>query len=340
MKYSFYSLLAISFLSPSIFLFSAEPMRKVVPIEVTAIIQPFCASFIDANTLFIGARTGGHLVKWRENIKDRTVFTDNCGSYCFPNTKKDKVIFSNQDSVTMYDLKGTKLWQIPGSLQSCVFTSDDIAWVIDQKTNTILNSNHQDHQLSGKTDFTYSIIAAHPRKKEFFYTHAHENASEIESKLYKVNLSHDGERICVDDEELPDPTKKNNIFNQPYVQACNQNGIIALYYPFSDSWSLYHRKDKKFIAENLCEGTCSLLAFHPVNSCVVAILTRDGFIKLYDMLTKSIVDITSTTLGSSHQVDSLSERLIDYSDDGNDLVVIIEKKCYVLSGLNTLPDNQ
>lgn len=104
--------------------------------------------------------------------------------------------------------------------------------------------------------------------------------------------------------------------------------LIALYCSSSALWRLYDQTNKTTTDVPAC---CSL-AFHP-NKPFLGMLTKDGFVKIWNIIKQTIIGETSESLGTPEEGTGLVPQQLDFSEDGENLAVIVNYKCFVLSNL-------
>jgi len=105
--------------------------------------------------------------------------------------------------------------------------------------------------------------------------------------------------------------------------------LIALY--SKSFWVLFDLEARKEVeaAQEILKNCCAL-AFHPKEESLLAILTKDGSVILYDHRKNKIIAQTNNPLGISKRI---KKSCIQFSKNGETIGLIINKMLFVLSNL-------
>jgi len=290
--------------------------------EITAVENPKRIGFINSHSLMIASETGASIVNWPDNVTIKNIYkSDMFPLQCFLNNKKNAIAVSSPFRVNLYNLEGEKTWALNKQNASIVFTPSDTLYALSG--STLECNTGETFNVPGDAPFWYGVIAAHPTKEKIFYTNYEPTSNSV---LFTVNLDQDP--VVTTSQELPNPSNKSDNMTFAQLHSPCEN-IIALSYPTNETWTLYNPENHTLILEDI---RCRTLAFHPTKS-LLAMLTKDGYIELYDFKTKKTISRTTESLGQVPAWESLNERLIDFSEGGDFLAVIVDKKCFVVSNL-------
>lgn len=297
--------------------------NQVIIQEITAIKKPQRIGFINSYSLMIASKKGAFIVNWPDNATIETIYKNNdmFPVYCFLNSKKNAIVTSDPEQVNLYDLEGKITWKSNKQNASTVFTPSDKLYTLSG--STLECNTGKTFEVPGDAPFWYGIISSHPTKEKIFYTNYKPQSNSI---LFTVNLDEDP--VITTSQELPNPSNKSDNMTFAQLHSPCEN-IIALSYPLNETWTLYNPENNTFILEDI---QCRTLAFHPTKS-LLAMLTKDGYIELYDFKIKKTISKTTESLGQVPAWESVNERVIDFSEEGDFLAVIVDKKCFVISNL-------
>lgn len=332
----YYYLITTLFFCMPLSLFSMQsPIKELIVQEITVVKEPICVTFRNKNQIVVASQKRIDTVDWRNNCLEHTLNSN--GMFilnCLYNKKTQCIAAADNSEVILYDDKDKNIWQTTTKPNlSCTFTANDTLYVMG--SGILQNSRDKTVvKIPGKQPNLYGNMLPDPKKPRIFYT---ERISLTESALNTIKIRDNN--ITFEKQILPIPSKINEDSNKPYPYAYwPTEKIVALYYIWGNYWNLYDIKNKKFIEENL---ECYNLAFHPKKP-LLALITKEGFVFLRNIFDKTIVAQTSKPLTTVPQDSPLWEKTIDFSEDGDQLALVIvsdnTNQCFVLSNLNKATD--
>jgi len=312
--------------------------QSIIVQKIMAIDKPMRVAFLQKkNTLMIAGKNSVHEVNWKDDQETGKI-ADHCLSYCFTNQQRTAVAGSYyKDSkgvkklfgvVQLYDAENEAItWGFPFEGKpfgpSCAFTPSGKLYVIEGDGN-IRCSDGKSYYFAQAADGYKGIITADNTKEEVIFTRY---IDKEKSALHTMNFDRNNATITTD--FVP------NDFGKPYAQLHSPiSKLTALYYGSSNCWILYDRIKKTAVqtATKLLQNCC-LLTFHPKKESLLAMLTNDGFVEIYDFRKDETISRIHNSIGIPTSAASVNERLIDFSPDGENIAVIVNERCFVLSNL-------
>lgn len=338
----FNQLMIISFLSTSSLVISMDQKptihQSIVTKEITAISQPRQVSSLKGgNTLLVSNVEGSFIVDWQTNQKTSDLLIGKYQIGTFPNKQKNAVVaVPCCDGITgkiqLFDIESKQLkWECETELNpyfdpSYTFAQNGDLYVVKGDGNMRCSNGQFYYSRDAQTGYK-GIITTHPSEEKIFFTKVENIAGKLKASLGTIKFN----KPLFPDvsfDELPENLDADN--DRPYAQAHSSIGeIIALCYASTPLWVLYNQITKQ-IVRNL--PNCRLLAFHP-NKPLSAMLTKDGFVEISDINTGDIIAKTEKPFEAPSPAEAVNQRLIDFSEDGENLAVIVNDKCFVLSNL-------
>jgi len=311
--------------------------QEIVIKEITAISNPNQVSSLNNNNaLLISNPEGIYTVDWKENKKTDDILT---GKYTFgilPNKQKTAVVvtpieegISIRCKKQLFDIETKKLiWEDnfdinPSFEPSGTFTRSGNLYMVKGDGNIHCSNGKYYYAREAGTGYK-GIITSDPTEEKIFFVKTDNIANQLKSSLCTTTFNEDL-FPQVSSVELP----KNSTDDIPYARLHSPiSKLIALCYPLSIIWNIFDQSKK--IATDVPD--CCLLAFHP-NKPFLGILTKDGFVEIRDVIKQTIMAKTNESLGTPKDGTAANEGLIDFSQDGENLAVIVNNKCFVLSNL-------
>lgn len=300
--------------------------QKITIKELTAIEKPTRIAFLkDQNTVMMANENGVYEVDCKKDEKIGDIATAYSPMFCFPNQQRDAVALFGLQKVELYDVnKKTVSWEHPFTFKknfppSCAFTQRCLYLI--ETDGTVYNNLGQTYNIPGASTREWKgIITADNIKDKIVFT---KYVDESTSALCTINF--DEEPVTV----TCDGTLENKIWDLPYAQCRSLiSKLIAICYPLTCVWNIYNETDKAVTDV----PNCCLLTFHPTKQHL-AILTKDGFVEIRDILKQIIIAKTNESLGTPNLATAANERLIDFSADGENVSVIVNNKSFILSNL-------
>ena len=309
-----------------------NPIHQEITIkELTAIEKPTRVAFLrNKNTAMMANENGVYEVDCKKDEKIADMVTGYYPMFCFPNQQRDAVALFNLQKVKLYDVnKKTISWERPVTFKnnfppSCAFTRRCLYLI--ETDGTVYNNLGQTYNIpEASTQGWKGIITTDSIKDKVVFT---KYVDESTSALCTINF----------DEEPVTVTRNGTLANKPWDfpnAQCRSliSKLIAICYPLTCIWNIYNETDKAVTDV----PNCCLLTFHPTKQHL-AILTKDGFVEIRDILKQTIIAKTNESLGTPKLATAANERVIDFSEDGENLAVIVNEKCFVLSNLYSAND--
>lgn len=317
--------------------------QDIVVQRITAISNPMRAAFLSKkNNLVIGGKNGISEVNWKQDKKIADIIPSGHARSFIINQQRNAVagldIFNNERNdhvsgkVVLYDIEKQKVtWEslFKEEDPSFIFTHSNTLYVF-QKDGNVRCSNGKSYHILEARKIHKDAIAADSKEEEIIFSNEYRMNSSC-SELHGLRFDQKSFSISL-------YTTLNNEVDTAKVYAYSPfNKILALRYYRKNEWMLYDRENKQRISTNTHLKNCYSFAFHPKNVSVLAIITQDGFVEIYDFYKNKTLAKTYNSLWSSTPHSSLIQTSIDFSEDGENLVVTIgagdNNRCLVLSNL-------
>lgn len=329
------SLLAMSSLIISM---DQKPIhRDIVVQRITAITNPLRANFLHKkHSLMIASKGGIHEVDWKQDKPIRCIIPMQDFNTCCINQQRNAVAGMNYDSLGktttyLYDVnKEAITWQQTfannPSFPTCTFTPSGNLYVVDNHGD-IHCSNNKSYVLP-KTEqgLITNVVADNTEEKIIFAQYINDERSILKTvtfnadqtlitKSFVKNAPHTKE----DPSEDTPKTKKHSPIQK----------LVACHFYLNNFWFLYDHTNATFIEKTteLSKDCCSL-AFHPKNASQLALLTKKGFVKIYDFRKNETISETRNSLWVSTSNSRITQSDIDFSEDGENIAVVIGTKRY------------
>lgn len=281
---------------------------------------------------------GACVVNWQTNTKESDIFTNNViYPFCFRNQQRTAIALNNIFQVASYNPDGKKTWEFAKEFSISTFSASNTLYVID--SDGIVHNSKNSNTFSLPADETRGLMydqpTAHYSQERIFFTRpcATPAKGTLQSALYTVNIDENG-KIALTWKVMPTIQHPSEYGDLPKPYHSPINDTIAFYYPFADQWCLYNPNNNEFIIEDIDNGLCRILAFHPKNSNLLGLLTKDGYGAIYDIAKQTIIMKTEKSLGETTPSNSFNYQMIDFSEDGKYLAVIAGNQCFVLSNID------
>lgn len=310
--------------------------QDIIVQRITAIDNPMRAAFLHKkNTLVINSRDGIYEVNYKENRKTADMIPNNRSKLCAINQQRDAVaVITTFDSegvhkifgeIKLYDVKKQKLtWRhfFTGKPfnPSCIFTPSGILYVIEEDGNVHSSDDKSYYFPEAKSGHKGIITADNEAEKIIFTKYVNDSASALNTIHFDIN------RPVVTTDLIPNipcDTVNAQIHNP-------KNKIVALHYYFNKIWILYDRINKTAVttAKKLMQHCCSF-DFHPKKESLLAMLTKDGFVEIYDFRKDKTIARTYNSLWVPTSDSPIKQTSINFSEDGENIVVTVGTERYV-----------
>lgn len=317
------------------------PIHQAIVIqEVTAIERPWQVSSLkDKNTVLVSSPNGSYIVDWKENKKTADIFTGKTNPGTFPNPQKNAVVITPwgegiRQKTQLYDIETKKvMWEEsydmnPSFGPSYTFAPSGNLYLVTMDGN-VHGSNGKFYYSRDIASDWKGIITSDSTEEEIFFVKTELVEKELKSSLCTITFDKDM-FPSVSSVALPKNPDQYDVVNARLHSPISK--LIALYCSSSALWRLYDQTDKTTTDVPDC---CSL-AFHP-NKPFLGMLTNKGFVKIWNTIKQITIAETNESLGSPEAASGLVGQQLDFSEDGENLAVIVNYKCFVLS--NLYPEN-
>jgi hypothetical protein len=335
----FNQLTAISILTASSLAISMDnqPIHKAIVVqEVTAIERPWQVSSLkDKNTVLVSSPNGSYIVDWKENKKTADIFTGKTCPETFTNPQKNAVVVKQwgqgiRGKTQLYDIETKNvMWEEsydtnPAFGPSHVFGASGKLYLVTMDGNAHCSNGKFYYSNDIQSDWK-GIITSDSTEEEIFFVKTELVEKELKSSLCTITFV-EGMFPLVSSVALPKNPDQYDLVNARLHSPISK--LIALYCSSSAIWKLYDQTNKTTTDVQNC---CSL-TFHP-NKPFLGMLTKGGFIEIRDIIKQTIVSKTNKSLGTPESGTGLVGQQLDFSQDGENLAVIVNYKCFVLSNL-------
>jgi WD40 repeat protein len=301
--------------------------------EITAVANPLYINFTnEPHIITITEKDNIFYIDWKQNKRIRTIPLSAYPLSCFTNSQKDMIAITAVEKVTLLKMRERTIQDIPTKynpwLSASTFTPNNTLYTIEG--NGEIHSNPKTNNLPTVESDYRCTITSHHTKEEIYYIDTVRKTDTIPAQLSSQlsTLHLDEKPIRISSCELPElSAKPGNLARLLFYSSIGD--LIAFYYPWENMWSIYNVIDKKIIKEL---PRCSVLTFHP-KKLIAAILTKKGYIKLYDLEKDRKISETNISSGTPPDMQALNPKCIDFSPDGEYLAVTVNDQCFVLSNL-------
>lgn len=332
------SSLAISMNRPAIH-------QDIIVQRVTAVDNPVRAAFLNKkNSLAIGGKEGIYQVNWKQNKTTSKIIPTSQSHSFLINQQRDAVaaidIFDNKDTneisgaIKLYNTTNQKLdWEnsFRGEKPSFTFTPSGKLYVFGQN-GTIRCNDGKSYHVPQVTRMHEGAITTDNAAEEVIFTtdYINKSCSELYTVHFDAKSSAITEHLILNNEIDTAKARVHSPFSK----------IVALHYSCKNVWMLYDRSNKRRVITDRHLNNCCSFVFHPKNESLLAIITKDGFVEIYDFRKDKIISKTNNSLWISTSDSPLTQSSIDFSEDTENLVVTVGTKdkdnnrCFVLSNLS------
>lgn len=313
------------------------PIHQAIAIqEVTAIERPWQVSSLkDKNTVLVSSPNGSYIVDWKENKKTADIFTGKICPETFTNPQKNAVVVKLwgegiRGKTQLYDINTKKvMWEEsydtnPAFGPSCTFTPSGNLYMVTMDGNVHGSNGKFYYNLDIASDWK-GLITSDSTEEKIFFVKTELVEKELKSSLSTITFDKDM-FPSVSSVALPKNPDQYDIVNARLHSPTSK--LIALYCSSSAIWKLYDQTNKTTIDMQ----DCSSLAFHP-NKPFLGMLTNNGFVRIWNIIKQMTIAETNESLGTPEQGSGIVGQQLDFSEDGEDLAVIVNYKCFVLSNL-------
>lgn len=340
-------LIAVSLLSASPLAISMSTQathQDIIVQRVTAVDNPVRAAFLKKkNALVIGDKKGIHEVDWKQNRLIANMMLTNRSRSFVINQQRDAVaalhIFDNERAdkaaglVKLYDTKTQKLeWEssFKEKNPSFTFTPNGNLYVFGKDGN-VHCSDGKSYSVGQARRMHEGAITTDNAAEEITFTtdYINKSCSELYTVRFDAKSSAITEHVILNNEIDTAKARVHSPFSK----------IVALHYSCKNVWMLYDRANKRRVTTDRPLNNCCSFVFHPKNESLLAIITKDGFVEIYDFRKDKLISKTNNSLWISNSDSPLTQSSIDFSEDAENLVVTVGTKdknnnrCLMLSNL-------
>ena len=357
MKHQFYQFMALFLSGTTFLLFSMDNKSKPIKFrEITCVPNPCKVAFSANGQLIVGWDDGSKtkekinplknevpttlqlkvnpedkagicLIDWQQDKIVNSLFK--CPTmypFCFRDHQRTAIALNQSEKVTLYNLDGEQSWECNKEFAVSTFTANGTLYAVQPNGITHNSKNNKTFQLPSEGPYMqFDQLTAHNTQERIFFT---QWLSKQQSILYTVDIKNDD--ITIHSQNMPVISNPSKYGDLPQLTHSPCNDTMAIYWPFGDKWSLYDYINNQYLIEHISNGSCRLLAFHPQNASLLALLTKDGFVELYNTETQTTIARTEDSLGTTTPSNSFNYQMIDVSQDGKYIGIIVGGKCFVL----------
>lgn len=311
--------------------------QGIVVQRITAVDNPLRAKFLHKkNSLMVAAAQDGvYEVDWQQNKTTRLMIPTQDSNTCTINQQRDAVAAMNyqgrQSTTYLYDVNKEKItWQLTlsnnPSSPTHTFTQSGKLCVVENQ-GIIHCSNGKSYDLPRTEPGLITHVVADSTEEKLVFT---QYANNEKSALKTVALDTNPISITKDFIKNVPPTKENPVGDTLETKKYSPiSKLVACHFYFNNFWFIYDFAKKDFIEKTTkLFKNCCTLAFHPKNESQLALLTKDGFVEIYDFLKNETVKRTNYSLLIPTPDSPIAQSDIDFSEDGEKLAVTLGTERY------------